>query len=50
MEERDFEICHSGNPPPIEWYAVAGSGVQHQRAAAVYEQHWRAAIEVWWAF
>ena len=32
--EIDFEICHSGNPPPIEWYALAGSGVQHQRAAA----------------
>jgi len=38
MEEIDFEICHSGNLPPMEWYALAGSGVQHQRAAAVDEQ------------
>ena len=50
MEEIDFEICHSGNPPTIEWYARAGSGVQHQRAAAVDEQHRRAAIEARRAF
>ena len=28
-EEIDFEVCHSGNPPLIEWYALAGS-VQQQ--------------------
>jgi len=38
MEEIHFEICHSGNLPPIEWYALAGSGLQNQRAAAVDEQ------------
>jgi len=50
MEEIDFEICHSGNPAPIEWYALAGSGVQHRRAAAVDEQHQRAVIKARWAF
>jgi len=50
MEGIDFEICHSGNPPPIEWYALAGSGVKHQCAAAVDEQHRRAAIEARRAF
>jgi len=44
-EEIDFEICPSSNPSPIKWYALTGSGVQHQRAAAVDEQHGRAAIE-----
>jgi len=34
-EEIDFEICHSGNLLLIEWYALAGSGLQQQRAAAV---------------
>ena len=34
-QEIDFEICHSGNLPPIEWYALAGSGLQQHRAAAV---------------
>jgi len=43
--EIHFEICHSGNLQRIEWYALVGSGLHHQRAAAVDEQHRRAAIE-----
>jgi len=39
VEEIDFEIWHSSNLPPIEWYVLTGSGLQHQRAAAVDEQH-----------
>jgi len=37
-------------PPADRITALAGSGVQHQRAAAVDEQHRRAAIEARRAF
>jgi len=34
MEEIHFKVCHCSNLPAIKWYALAGSGVQQQRAGS----------------